>query len=105
MKSRSPREYRSSAVTLTPNDLRGREARRAAHAANGERHLVARGEAARHHGSLFGFAGVVADHDFDLPAEHAAGRILEVRHHLDRFADALALRRRIPRHRPEGTDL
>ena len=48
---------------------------------------------------------VALDHELDLATEHAAAGILEVDHHLDPFAQALALRRRVPRHRPEGADL
>src|SRR5262245_32473782 len=85
--------------------LRGGEARRTAHAADSKRHLIAGREATRHHGRLFGLAGVVADHDFDLPTQHAAARVLEVRYHLDRLADALALCGCVSRHRSKGADL
>src|SRR4051794_35863289 len=85
--------------------LRRGQACRAAHAADGERDLIAAREAARHDGRLFGLAGVVADHDFDRPAEQAAGGILQIDGHLDRFAYALSLRCGIARHRAEGTDL
>ena len=79
---------------LLAKHLRGGEARRAAHAADGERHLIAGREASRHHGRLLGLAGVVADHDLDRATEQAAGRILDVHRHLDAFAHRSGLARR-----------
>ena len=90
---------------LLAKHLRRGEARRAAHAAHGNAHVVARGEAPRDHPGFLGLAGVVADDKVDLPAEHAAGGVARLHHHLDAGAQALSLRCRVAADRPEGADL